>query len=166
MQEQALITNFYQLEEGTIVTDFKSYETHTFDYTANNEEGAEIFENIQVFSPCTTIINTNGTEMNAEYIKPFEVFNEGLENSKPLFVLKGSGTVEISVNGVGNFSYTFPEGENEVYIDSEKEDAYLGTELKNRNMNGEFPILIPKTNKIEWSGDIESISILPRSRWL
>ena len=95
-----------------------------------------------------------------------EVFNEGLENSKPLMILKGSGTVEISVNGVGIFSYTFPEGENKVYIDSETEDAYLGTELKNRNMLGEFPILIPKTNIIEWSGDIESISILPRSRWL
>ena len=95
-----------------------------------------------------------------------EVFNEGLESSKPLFVLKGSGTVEISVNGNAIFSYTFPEGENEVYIDSEKEDAYWGDVLKNRNMNGEFPTLIPKTNKIEWNGDIESISILPRSRWL
>lgn len=96
----------------------------------------------------------------------FEIFNEGLENSKPLIILKGTKTVEISINGVYVFSYTFPEGENEVYIDSEKEDAYLGDVLKNRNMNGEFPVLIPKTNKIEWSGDIESISILPRSRWL
>ena len=96
----------------------------------------------------------------------FEVFNEGFENSKPLMVLKGSGTVEISLNGVGIFSYTFPDGENEVIIDSEKEDAYLENALKNRNMNGEFPILVPRTNKIEWSGDIESISVLPRSRWL
>ena len=95
-----------------------------------------------------------------------EVFNEGFEDSKPLMVLKGSGTVDISVNGYAIFSYTFPEGENEVCIDSEKEDAYLGTELKNRNMNGEFPILLPQTNKIVWSGDVESVSILPRSRWL
>lgn len=118
------------------------------------------------YEPVTVISNADNVEMSVEYIKSFEVFNEGLEDSKPLMILKGSGTVEISVNGVGIFSYTFPEGENEVYIDSEKEDAYLGTELKNRNMNGEFPVLIPKTNKIEWSGDIESISILPRSRWL
>lgn len=117
-------------------------------------------------SPITVISNADNIEMSVEYFKPFEVFNEGLEDSKPLMVLKGSGTVEISVNGVGTFSYTFPEGENEVYIDSEKEDAYLGNVLKNRNMNGEFPVLMPKTNIIEWSGDIESISILPRSRWL
>lgn len=120
----------------------------------------------KAFQPNTKITNSNGASMMVEYFKPFEVFNEGLENSKPIMVLKGSGTVEISVNGLSTFSYTFPEGENEVIIDSEKEDAYLGDVLKNRNMNGEFPILIPRTNKIEWSGDVESISILPRSRWL
>ena len=106
---------------------------------------------------------TQNTDLENGYM---EVFNEGFEDSKPLMVLKGSGTVEISVNGSAIFSYTFPEGENEVCIDSEKEDAYLGNVLKNRNMNGEFPVLLPQTNKIEWSGDIESISILPRSRWL
>lgn len=153
-------TNFYQIEEGTVATEFEQYKTASKAYTA--DENVEI----EVFPPHTTIINTNSANMKVEYIKPFEIFNEGLEDSKPLMILKGSGTVEISVNGVGVFSYTFPEGENEVYIDSEKEDAYLGDVLKNRNMNGEFPILMPKTNKIEWSGDIESISILPRSRWL
>ena len=117
-------------------------------------------------SPITVISNADNIAMSATYFKPFEVFNEGLESSRPLMILKGSGTVEISVNDVGIFTYTFPEGENEVYIDSEKEDAYLGSVLKNRNMNGEFPILLPKTNKIEWSGDVESIEILPRSRWL
>lgn len=109
------------------------------------------------------VTETQPTDIENTYI---EVFNEGYEESKPLIVLKGSGTVEISVNGTAIFSYTFPEGENEVHIDSEKEDAYLNTELKNRNMNGEFPILLPQTNKIEWSGAVESISILPRSRWL
>lgn len=133
--------------------------------TALTDEQIAIFNNLNL-SESITISNDADAFVLVEYIKPFEVFNEGLEDSKPLMILKGSGTVEISVNGVGIFSYTFPEGENEVYIDSEKEDAYLGSVLKNRNMNGEFPVLIPKTNIIEWSGDIESISILPRSRWL
>ena len=130
------------------------------------DEQIATFNSLTSTQPVMTITNDENAYMMVEYFKPFEVFNEGLEESKPLSIIKGSGTVEISVNGVGIFSYTFPEGENEVYIDSEKEDAYLGSVLKNRNMNGEFPILIPKTNKIEWSGDIESISILPRSRWL
>ena len=130
------------------------------------EEQIAIFKAMNLNEPSTTITNDENAYMSVGYFKPFEVFNEGLESSKPLMVLKGSGTVEISVNDVGIFTYTFPEGENEVYIDSEKEDAYLGSALKNRNMNGEFPILLPKTNKIEWSGDVESIEILPRSRWL
>ena len=114
----------------------------------------------------TTILNDANADIKVEYFKPFEVFNEGLENSKPKMVLHGRGTVEISVNGIHIFDYTFPEGETEVVIDSEKEDAYLGDVLKNRNMNGEFPILLAGTNRIEWSGNVESIEILPRSRWL
>ena len=118
------------------------------------------------YDSVTVISNADNAEMTVEYTKQYEVFNEGLEDSKPIMVLHGSGTVGISVNGVHIFDYTFPEGETEVVIDSEKEDAYLGEVLKNRNMNGEFPVLLAGTNKIEWSGDVESIEILPRSRWL
>ena len=134
--------------------------------TPLTDEQIAICQALKSSEPTTTITNDENAVMSVEYFKPFEVFNEGLENSKPLILLKGSGTVEISVNGTGIFSYTFPDGESEVYIDCEKEDAYLESTLKNRNMNGEFPTLLPGTNKIEWSGDIESISILPRSRWL
>lgn len=142
------------------------FELETSTETPLSAEEIEAFNGLHTNSPTTIITNEDGADVKVGYFKPFEVFNEGLESSRPLMLLKGSGTVEISVNGIGTFAYTFPEGENEVYIDSEKEDAYLGSVLKNRNMNGEFPILIPKTNKIEWSGNVESIEILPRSRWL
>ena len=118
------------------------------------------------YEPVTVISNADNAEMTVEYTKHFEVFNEGLESSRPKMVLRGNGTVGISVNGIHIFDYTFPEGENEVVIDSEAEDAHLGSVLKNRNMNGEFPVLLAGTNKIEWSGDVESIEVLPRSRWL
>ena len=116
--------------------------------------------------PVTIISNADNVPMSVEYFKPFEVFNEGLETSRPIMVLKGSGKVEMLVNGALVFEYTFPDGENEVVIDSETEDAHLNGILKNRNMLGEFPELVPKTNKIEWMGDVTSIEILPRSRWL
>lgn len=104
----------------------------------------------------------------AQYIEtsPSEIINDGIEPSRPIMTLTGSGTVSISLNDGYVFEYTFPDGETEVVIDSEKEDAYLESALKNRNMLGEFPILQPGTNKIEWTGDIESISVLPRCRWL
>ena len=129
------------------------------------EEELALYTNLKPNEP-TTITNDASAYMNVEYFKPFEVFNEGLETSKPKMVLRGSGTVEIYVNGEHIFDYTFPEGENEVVIDSEKEDAYLGNVLKNRNMNGEFPTLHAGTNQIEWTGYVESIEILARSRWL
>ena len=96
---------------------------------------------------------------------PAEVFNEGLEPSKPIFYLKGSGTVSISINGGYVFEYTFPDGETDVEIDSETEDASLNGELKNRNMNGEFPVLQPGINTIEWTGDVAEIGVMPRSMW-
>ena len=135
-------------------------------YPVENVEGVLLGEKPQTFMPNTTISNDNGLNMEVTYIKPFDVICKGFETSRPKMTIKGTGTIEIAVNGVGVFSYTFPEGENEVIIDSEIEDAYLGAVLKNRNMNGEFPILQPGTNKIEWSGDVESIEVEPRSRWL
>ena len=134
--------------------------------TALTDEEIEVCGAIRTITQDTNFSNDEGACMNVEQFKPFEVFNEGLETSKPIMVLHGSGTVGVSVNGIHIFDYTFPEGETEVVIDSEKEDAYLGSVLKNRNMNGEFPVLLAGTNKIEWSGDVESIEILPRSRWL
>ena len=65
-----------------------------------------------------------------------EVENKGLEVSKPIFMLEGSGTIEIAVNGINIFKYTFPNGENKVIVDSLKEEAYLEVVYKNINMLG------------------------------
>ena len=94
------------------------------------------------------------------------VTNNGLEVSKPKFTITGTGTIELSINNLLVFRYTFPDGENEVVIDSEKQDAYLGSILKNRNMTGEFPILKSGSNIVSWSGNITSIVIEPKSRWI
>lgn len=92
--------------------------------------------------------------------------NLGNEKSKPLIKISGSGIVEVIINNISTFKYTFSENESEVYIDSEKQDAYYNGDLKNRNMLGDFPILETGENTIEFSGDVLSVEILPRSRWL
>ena len=94
------------------------------------------------------------------------VENLGNHTSKPLIILSGSGTVELSVNGNVVCRYTFPSDENSVWIDSEKQDAYWGDTLKNRNMIGEFPVFEKGNNVITWSGTVESIQIKKYSRWL
>ena len=94
------------------------------------------------------------------------VINSGLEESKPIIKITGTGTVEMMINDMAAFIYTFPEDETEVVIDSEKQDAYLGNVLKNRNMTGEFPVLSVGENTISWNGEVTSITIDPKSRWL
>ena len=95
-----------------------------------------------------------------------KITNVGLEKSKPIITLEGTGTIEISLNGFNLFKYVFPENETKVVIDSLEEEAYLDNVLKNRNMLGNFPIFEVGENTISWSGNLTQISIEPKSRWL
>lgn len=95
-----------------------------------------------------------------------KITNVGLEKSKPIITLEGTGTIEISLNGFNLFKYVFPENETKVVIDSLEEEAYLDNVLKNRNMLGSFPIFEVGENTISWSGNLTQISIEPKSRWL
>lgn len=94
------------------------------------------------------------------------VVNIGNHTAKPLITIQGSGTVDLSVNGTAICQYVFPDGGDTVILDSEKQDAYLGSLLKNRNMIGEFPVFEKGNNVISWSGAVESIRIKRYSRWL
>ena len=94
------------------------------------------------------------------------VENIGNHTAKPLITIKGSGTVDLTLNGSWMCQYEFPEGEDTVIIDSEKQDAYLGSNLRNRKMTGNFPIFEKGNNTLSWSGAVESIRIKRYSRWL
>lgn len=96
------------------------------------------------------------------------VVNDGNYTAKPIITIRGEGTVILSVNDTVICQYTFPDGEDTVTIDCEKQDAYLDiiTNLRNRTMLGEFPILKKGANTISWSGTVESIRIKRYSRWL
>ena len=94
------------------------------------------------------------------------VKNIGNYTAKPIITMTGSGTIELNVNGKKVCRYTFPSDENTVVLDSEKQDAYWEDILKNRNMEGEFPIFEKGINVITWSGTVDSIRIKKYSRWL
>lgn len=94
------------------------------------------------------------------------VENLGNHTSKPIIEITGSGTVVLTLNESYICDYTFPEDESSVVLDSEKQDAYLGDTLKNRNMNGDFPIFQKGNNELSWTGTVSSIKITKYSRWL
>ena len=96
----------------------------------------------------------------------FKIENIGNYIAKPKIQIMGLGTIEFILNDNKIFRYTFPDGEDTVVIDSQKQDAYLGTILKNRNMSGEFPILQKGENIITWDGVIEDIKVSQKSRWI
>ena len=95
-----------------------------------------------------------------------QVENKGLEISKPIITLTGSGTVELAVNNNTFLTYTFPKEETMVVIDSLQEEAYLDGVYKNRNMVGIFPKLEVGQNTISWVGNLTNIKIEPKSRWI
>ena len=140
-------------------------------YYKANVIGQINFERLMKYLPTevTFRVQPFKYKLNEESIELTEsgsVNNLGLEKSKPIIKIVGSGNVEFLVNDSLIFTYTFPEEDSEVIIDSEKEDAYLNGELKNRNMIGEFPVFSSGENKISWNGEITSITIEPKSRWL
>lgn len=96
------------------------------------------------------------------------VENLGNHTSKPIITINGSGTVYLKLNNIDICNYTFPDGESSVILDSEKQDAYFNNilNLRNRKMNGDFPIFEKGNNTISWSGTVTSITITKYSRWL
>lgn len=92
------------------------------------------------------------------------VNNAGLEVSKPLIKLEGSGIINLTVNALAVCDITIDEAY--VWLDSEALEAYITGKLKNQMMNGNFPLLQPGANTIGWTGALTKITVYPRSRWL
>ncbi len=95
-----------------------------------------------------------------------QVTNQGLEKSKPIITIYGTGIITLSINGYDAFTVDLGEDEEYIVVDSLQEEAYRNTILKNRLMTGDFPLLDVGTNTITWTGDLTRIKIEPKSRWL
>ena len=120
----------------------------------------------------TSESNNEAEQPNTNNATSLTVNNVGLEKSKPIITLWGSGVVEISINTVSAFQLDFsinPDVPDEyLTVNSEIEECYKDTAktLKNRSMIGEFPILLPGENIITWTGILTKIIVEVRSRWL
>lgn len=116
--------------------------------------------------PFKYLLNEEDVVLNITNQTSLTVNNQGLEKSKPILKLYGSGTITISLNGLTAFTVTIDEDDDYIAIDSMEEEAYNDTELKNRNMSGEFPLLETGNNTISWTGSLTKIEVTPNSRWL
>lgn len=109
-------------------------------------------------------LNETATELNITTETELTVNNQGLEDSKPIITLYGSGLIGIYINGIKTFEVNITS--EYVTIDSLNQEAYKNTSLKNSDMNGDFPVFKPGNNVITWSGSLTKIIVNPKSRWL
>ena len=91
------------------------------------------------------------------------VTNPGNVHSRPLMTVHGSGDITLIV---GDEIIELNGLESEITLDSELQEAYFGDTPMNSIMEGDFPILLPGPNAISWTGDVTSIVIEPRWRYL
>ena len=107
----------------------------------------------------TRIIDTAGQSTT-------EIRNSGNYFSKPTITFTGSGTINVSVNGLQKCVLTLGEAVESITLDADTQEAYFNGALKNRKMQGLFPTLEVGKNIISWTGNLTKIEITHYSRWL
>lgn len=82
---------------------------------------------------------------------------------EPVITVTGSGDITLMV---GTQIVELRDVDGSIVIDSEMKEAYKGTTLQNEKMTGEFPLLQPGANAVNWSGNVASVRIKPNRRTL
>ena len=92
------------------------------------------------------------------------ITNPTAYNSKPLIKVTGSGAVTLTV---GTYTVSISSITNYINLDCETQDAYK-TLAENQNsrvtitQGDSFPVLVPGSNTISWTGTVTKVEITPR----
>lgn len=98
--------------------------------------------------------------------KQFKIMNHGNVISKPVLTIYGSGNVVLALNGTNILGMTI--NHDCIVIDAEMMEAYLGSDLLNRDVTGNYDDLALHVgiNTLSWSGNVSKILISKYSRWV
>lgn len=137
------------------------------------------FEEFQRFKTATVVFHCQPFKFSTtEGTRTFTTFpsntvvicNNGNVYSKPTLTLTGSGTINLSLNGVQVAVVTLANEGETIEIDLDKLEAYNPTTkvLKNRQVTGDYENLYLKVgnNTISWTGTITSVKLKNYSRWI
>ena len=91
------------------------------------------------------------------------ITNPGSVYSEPLITVYGSGNITLMV---GTTIVELTNVSSSIVLDCALKEAYKGTTLMNDHMSGDFPVLKPGLNAVSWSGNVTSVAISPRWRFL
>lgn len=95
------------------------------------------------------------------------VRNNGNYVSKPILHIKGSGTINLSMNGVQLFRIDLSTS-SAITIDTERLEAYNDNVLMNRYVVGNYDKFALKVgaNSVSWDGQLTYIAFEKLSRWI
>ena len=93
-----------------------------------------------------------------------DIWNNGNTTAKPLIGIYGSGDINLSLNGLQVCTITGLD--DYIALDCENLEAFKGETLKNRQMNGKFPVLKIGKNTFTWTGNVTKVEFTRFSRWL
>ena len=95
------------------------------------------------------------------------VRNNGNYVSKPVLHIKGTGTINLSLNGVQLFHIDLNTA-NSITIDTGRLEAYNDDTLMNRYVVGDYDKFALKVgaNSVSWDGALTYIAFEKYSRWI
>lgn len=98
---------------------------------------------------------------------PITVRNNGNYVSKPIIHIKGTGTINLSLNGVQLFRIDLSTT-NSITIDTGRLEAYNDDVLMNRYVVGNYDKFVLKigANSVSWDGTLTYIAFEKLSRWI
>ena len=93
--------------------------------------------------------------------------NNGNYVSKPVIHIAGSGTINLSLNGVQLFRIDLSTT-NSITIDTERLEAYNDDTLMNRYVVGNYDKFVLKVgpNSVSWDGQLTYIAFEKLTRWI
>ena len=93
--------------------------------------------------------------------------NNGNYVSKPIIHIKGTGTINLSLNGEQLFRIDLSTT-NSITIDTERLEAYNDDVLMNRYVVGDYDKFVLKVgaNSVSWDGQLTYIAFEKLSRWI
>lgn len=124
---------------------------------------AEITYHVQPFK----YSNIEKVKVFSNPISAITVRNNGNYVSKPVLHIKGTGTINLSLNGVQLFRIDLSTT-NSITIDTEKLEAYNEDVLMNRYVVGNYDKFVLKVgpNAVSWDGALTYIAFEKLSRWI
>lgn len=113
------------------------------------------------FAGGTALSNNAPVQLNTA--KQVNINNPGTVESEPIINIAGQGDISVTL---GSSTFSLENLDDYVEVNSEMQDAYKDTALRNNIMIGDFPTLNIGESNVSWSGAVTSISIQCNSNWI